>query len=488
MTYYRNLLFLLILLLSASCKQEEAQPGGATPSPWADASSARASVAQLYHLGLPQLYFDTDAEAGVTLAWSAYLSGLVESEASKGYYPALAAQRLTSPELQPLASKLCTTCAAAIQLADSVLQLLPQVSGLAADEEAQLLGEAHFFRAFNRFYLLRTFGVLPKTSEEQAPSLEESYRQLEHDLQRAIALLPSREKTFSPYRVSGEVARALLAEVYLQWSGYPLRQERHKEAVAILRPIVSAGRYRLTVHGDSEEQSAFNQLRTQPHGGEYLLTLRGERTTPLAAYAFPRDAKNWQQLSAPVAFNAFKPSKLLMSAYEENDLRGKDRQYFHTFYKVASGEKTVFEVFDPAPWFWMQSPSERLRTQDEEQGLYPYAEVLLLLAEALLADDKEVPTAIRYLAEVRARALQVAPALIQQALAPLSREELLQELWLERLRELPFQLKQLADMQRTRRYPQRQGTLIRFLPLEQARTPQGNRLSSNALYLPTPTR
>ena len=95
--------------------------------------------------------------------------------------------------------------------------------------------------------------------------------------------------------------------------------------------------------------AAFNKLRTQPHCEEFLFTLRGESNTPFVAYAFPHEAQAWGTLGTSTTFNAFKPTQLLMSAYGETDLRGKDRQYFHTFYRVSEGGKTVFEIFDPAP-------------------------------------------------------------------------------------------------------------------------------------------
>ncbi len=383
-TTHTHLLLLIVTLLFFSCKQEEITPPISEQKSFSDTNSAKEAASKLYKVGLSKLYFDTDAEEGVTLAWSAYLSGLIESEARTAYYPALNAQKLNSPEVQKLAQKLSDECMKGITLADSVILRLPQTQGLAADEQAQLLGEAHFFRAFNRFYLLRTFGVIPTIHEEQKISLEKSYRFIEQDLQRSIALLPNREKIPTPFRVSQDVARALLGEVYLQMSGYPLQQARYKEAVAILSPIVSSGKYHLMATGSSEEQSAFNKLRTQPHCEEYLFTLRGESSTPLAAYAFPYEAKAWGTLGTSTTFNAFKPTQLLMSTYGETDLRGKDRQYFHTFYKVSEGGKTVFEIFDPAPWFWIQSTVESIGNKQVEIGLYPYSEVLLMLAEALL--------------------------------------------------------------------------------------------------------
>ena len=483
----RALAVLVGLLLFLSCKKEHAPQTPSKQSPFADAASATEAVQRLYKEGLPSIYLDTDPEEGVRSAWPAYLSGLIESEALAGPYPTLSTAKLSSPAVQRLAEAIYSRCYDGIELADSLLRLLPTTKGLQAGEQAQLLGEVRFFRAFSRFYLLRSFGIVQESRGGQAKSLEEGYQLIEQDLRSAIALLPSRTKEVGPYRVHQDLARVLLGEVYLQMSGYPLRQAKYKEAAAILRPVLSAGRYRLMPNGGSEELSAFNTLRTNPACDEYLFTLRGASAPSLEAYTFPREAKSWGKVGESLAFNAFRPTKLFMSVYGESDLRGKDRQYFHSFYKVAEEGKTVFQIFDPAPWFWLRSTPEHIGTRPMELGLYPYSEVLLLFAEALLESEEETSTAIRCLAEVRGRALQQAPSEVALALASLSKEELQAELWLERLRELPFQMKQLWDIQRTRKYPKVQGGRLRLIPLEQAVTPQGHKLSPQSLVLPLPS-
>ena len=83
--------------------------------------------------------------------------------------------------------------------------------------------------------------------------------------------------------------------------------------------------------------------------------------------------------------------------------------------------------------------------------------------------------------------LQIEVAEVTLALAPLSKEKLQEEIRLERLRELPFQMKQLWDIQRTRKYPKLERTGLRFVPLAQTRTPQGHQFSPQDLHLPLPT-
>ena len=172
-TSYRALAVLVGLLLLLSCKKEHAPQTPSKQSPFADAGSATEAVQRLYREGLPSLYLDTDTEEGVRSAWPAYLTGLIESEAHAGPYPALNAAKLSSPAVQRLAETVYSRCYDGIELADSLLRLLPTTKGLLAGEQAQLLGEARFFRAFSRFYLLRSFGVVQERRGGQAKSLEE---------------------------------------------------------------------------------------------------------------------------------------------------------------------------------------------------------------------------------------------------------------------------------------------------------------------------
>ena len=77
-------------------------------------------------------------------------------------------------------------------------------------------------------------------------------------------------------------------------------------------------------------------------------------------FSFPSKAKGWSNVQTTVAFNAYEPSKLLQSLYAEEDIRAKDRQFFHSFFKVQEGNKTIFEVFNPAPYFWLAGEGNSL--------------------------------------------------------------------------------------------------------------------------------
>ena len=72
---------------------------------------------------------------------------------------------------------------------------IPNTKGFTPAEQAKLVGEAKFFRAFNRFYLIRTFGSFPdKQHDKSWLNLEKAYLKVEKDLLDAIA--PYRKRIF----------------------------------------------------------------------------------------------------------------------------------------------------------------------------------------------------------------------------------------------------------------------------------------------------
>ena len=95
----------------------------------------------------------------------------------------------------------------------------------------ELLGEAYFFRAYTYFRLTRTFGQVPLVKDIDIDysiplsSFETIYSFIEKDLEKAKQLLPANSSvTRNPFYVPHKgTAKALLAEVYLSWAGYPVK-------------------------------------------------------------------------------------------------------------------------------------------------------------------------------------------------------------------------------------------------------------------------
>ena len=373
------LIFTLGVVCLFSCQNEPSDIIENQEKAYSDTIAAHVAVEKLYTKGLPQLYLSADQENGIPLAWGSYLSGLFESEATQGYYPALVKQDMTDPSVRNLARQIYTACFDGIEAADSVILQIPNTKGFTPAEQAKLVGEAKFFRAFNRFYLIRTFGSFPdKQHDKSWLNLEKAYLKVEKDLLDAIATLPEKNFQENNSHVTAFSARALLGDVYLHMSGKPLQKNKYEQAAAILRPVIQSEKHHIATNGANEEMSAINTLRTTPTNDEYLYVVYGETSLTRASFAFPKMARNWDNVKEHVAFNAFKPIQAFMSCYAEGDIRGKDRQYFHTFFKVKDEGKTIFEIFAPAPYFWLTSGTGITASNKQYFGIYRYAEVLLI--------------------------------------------------------------------------------------------------------------
>ncbi len=106
-------------------------------------------------------------------------------------------------------------------------------------QEKQLLGEVYFLRAYCYFRLTRTFGKITLIKDididysTPLAGYGEVYTFIENDLKTAIQLLPrnNNEARIPYYTVHRGTARAFLAEVYLSWGGYPVK-DNSKYALA----------------------------------------------------------------------------------------------------------------------------------------------------------------------------------------------------------------------------------------------------------------
>lgn len=119
---------------------------------------------------------------------------------------------------------------------------------------ATALGNAHFWRAYSYYYLVRVFGKLPiitKTNIEQfdaQPSeIEKVYELIVQDLKDAINELPTGYDK-EPARLFGvdvwatkQAAQSTLAAVYMSMAGYPLNKgtEYYKLAAELSKDVIT---------------------------------------------------------------------------------------------------------------------------------------------------------------------------------------------------------------------------------------------------------
>lgn len=113
-------------------------------------------------------------------------------------------------------------------------------------------GNAHFWRAYAYFYLVRIFGPLPLITTSdlvenvKLSSEEEIYTQIVQDLKDAVSKLPT-EYTDSPRHINGvdnyvtkQAAQSTLAAVYMAMAGYPLNKgtEYYKLAADVAKEVI----------------------------------------------------------------------------------------------------------------------------------------------------------------------------------------------------------------------------------------------------------
>lgn len=107
------------------------------------------------------------------------------------------------------------------------------------------LGQAHFWRAYAYYYMVRIFGPLPlvKTADElsndiQLSSVEDVYKLIVDDLKAAEGMLPTSYST-APRNHDGvdayvtkQAVQATLSAVYMSMAGYPLNKGAEYYALA----------------------------------------------------------------------------------------------------------------------------------------------------------------------------------------------------------------------------------------------------------------
>ena len=115
------------------------------------------------------------------------------------------------------------------------------------------LGNAHYWRAYSYFYLVRVFGPLPlitstsaSTQDCQLSKEDKVYELIVDDLKKAIELLPTGYTT-SPRNHDGidawitkQASQATLSAVYMAMAGYPLNKgtEYYKLAYEMAKAVI----------------------------------------------------------------------------------------------------------------------------------------------------------------------------------------------------------------------------------------------------------
>lgn len=325
---------------------------------------------------------------------------------------------------------------------------IPEIS-MDSDQAAQLLGEAHFLRAWYYFELVRMFGNIPLVtevvslqSEQLRPSqasVDEVYNLIVQDLTTAEAAgLPWRS---AAGRVSLGAVKSLLAEVYLTMAGYPLQKgnEYYQRAADKAAEVINAQQFSLFDSYDDLHDPSMKNI------GENIFMIQ------FATQVIP---SNWQVAIIPYNKNISQYSDEtggiyatadFVESYEPGDLRAQEKQFFYTQYTHESNRNQTVDLGGYFIWKHFDEVAQTTTANsDLNWPVIRYANVLLTYAEA--ANEVGGPTANVYAAvnAIRARAEL-------DDLSGLTQQTLREAIWKERWYELCFENKTWFDMVRLRK-------------------------------------
>ena len=462
------------------------------------ANSVTEAVNALYRTGAPTFYGECSFADVPIAAIGGYLSGFFDNEAgSESALYNSCRLLLFDGGMNDYSKNVWNQAYRAIEMCNEIIDNLLSNTRLSTEQKNRIEAETRFFRAFNYFYLAKLFGGVPLVTQNsfigsnEISELSQVYQAITYDLNRAIPNLPDKAFAKNDFRISRSSAQMLLADVYLTMSGYPLLQDNYKRAAETAKEVISGGKHILTPNGATSGTSAYNVLRTQNNNNELIYSYKTQATDRLlSSLSLSKNAVEWGVLKLKTQ-NAYQPTQALIDIYNPDDIRSHEQQFFHSFVRYEKGEKTIIQTFSRTPYFWFDR--EALfggGMSQKDVVIYRYAEILLIAAEAIAMTEGVTPEAIGYLTDVRARAYSnVDRSTIYNQLASFDKSKFVEEIWTERLREFPLEMKIWTDIQRTRKYPvtfsDNKGTVI-FRDIVGAVNPSNITFGEQHLLLPIP--
>ncbi|HEU0299011.1 MAG TPA: RagB/SusD family nutrient uptake outer membrane protein, partial [Longimicrobium sp.] len=310
----------------------------------------------------------------------------------------------------------------AVNRASAVIDNVPAIQDMDAGLRDRIVAEARFLRAYHYFNLVRMFGDVPLYQNEtrslddvrrpRAPQAE-VYAAIIADLQAAAAVLPLGYTGRDVGRATSGAAKTLLAKVYLQFGnvaggGAAAFQQAERYA----REVVASGRYQLlpgyaNVFSQTNENNAevvfdIQNLRS-PGAGGHMCDQYAPRPLP-AQTDFP-----WCDSQNP-SFGVEWP---FFYSYHADDTR-RAATWLLTYTKKSGATVTwdstanavnAYGHASPVPHKYMDKvPGSQDGAEEPNFILLRYADVLLLLAEAINENAGPTEEARGLVNQVRRRA------------------------------------------------------------------------------------
>jgi len=496
---YLSIVCVGMFILSACTEFLKEEPMSTLPAEtyFGSMKTAEAAVNNLYRLG-PNSWASPGVYDGSRLMMGGWSSGLFDNLNYKGQELWIQwAQQLamTPNNVDSKMGDLFNQPYQAISRANLILEVLPTVdlvkAGISQADLSRLLAEARFFRAQNYFYLVKHFGDVPMITKPltaaddlQTPKTDVKtiYDQvIIPDLQEAVKTLPVKSIYNNSKRITAPAASAHLIDAYVQMAGFPVNDASKWAAAATeAKKFLPGGAYAslhsLENNEDFAELSAYNKFKSvnvqaaAPTGrklstcAEFIYIQEftaGISNAGFNANAWPLEvgALGSAECRVTLTNNAYKPMPRYLAMYDaENDLRMKERQFFANSFDKRDGSLLPNpERNTPSPYFYYDwGGVKNENSSGRHWAFYRLAEMYLFAAEAIAQTDGVTAQAVDALATIRARAYElggVSKEKIASELSGLSKQQFIEQVWLERYRELVFEWKDWNLIQRTRKYP-----------------------------------
>lgn len=425
-------------------------------------AQATASINNLYWTGAPRRITDAGSaymgpKATLPGMLTGYFSNNYEGQEVVCRYSRLLTRQQYPSNLAGAMNDIWDPCYQAINRANAAIMYIPDIE-MSESNKARLLGEARFFRAFNYFYLVKTFGGVPLVTEPSSmdalyiprSSVEEVYALIESDLIEAVNVLPAAKFAENGHRITKYAAAMMLANVYFQQGSY-------SNAYTYAKIVVDSP-HTLTPNADLSLNSAYNVLRSTDDVDEVIYSQEFDDIIQTGSW-WPTYAFNSSATAIFGTYSIFErvygPTNQYLNVYEEDDLRIQPNQFFHWEYTNPNTGNTWSSETAGCWYYYDENALLSSARSTKDWNFFRYAEALLVAAESLAQSSGVTAEASGYLAQIKARADINGKTADQYAaeLQGLSKDAFIQECWTERLREFPLEFKIWDDCTRTGMFP-----------------------------------
>ena len=427
-------------------------------------AQAKANVNYLYRNGAPRRISQASSayigpKASITGMLTGYFSNSYEGQEVVCKYSRMLTRQDHTNEISDTSDDIWDNCYSAINVANNAIASIPKISMESAVAN-ELTAEAKFFRAFNYFYLVKTFGDVPlllepTTLDNLYPARAAAasvYEQIESDLKEAIAVLPAATFAANGHRITKYVAAMALADVYFHKGDYTNAKTYAK--------IVVESPHSLTPNSNLTDNSAYNKLRSTDDLNEVIYCQEYDASISNGSW-WPTYAFSSAATGVFGTYSIFErvygPIDQFLNVYASTDLRIQPNQFFHWNYTNPNTGKTWTAPAGQAGC-WYYYDEDALLTSGKatkDWNFYRLSEAYLDYAEAIAQTEGVTDEAASYLAKIQARANTEGKteAQIKTNLLALSKESFIETCWTERIREFPLEFKIWDDCVRTMKFP-----------------------------------